>query len=207
MTALTEEELKKRIIDSISNQGFYVNGHVSLLADDKAAYKAVQSFSRTEQIQAHSNFLSKASKTVSKYFISGSKINPSKIDLELREVTPNSFEETIYKWWNLMWWSVPYQRPYGRQMRFVLWDKYHNAPFGLIGLQSPVLKMAVRDNHLKLPKEDLDIWVNKSMQAQRLGALPGDSDECDHSIPAQADHPFRAKLTRAFRGKLTTPNA
>jgi PAS domain S-box-containing protein len=34
----------------------------------------------------------------------------------------------------------------------------------------------------------------------------GDSDECDHSIPAQADHPFRAKLTRAFRGKLTTPN-
>jgi hypothetical protein len=36
---------------------------------------------------------------------------------------------------------------------------------------------------------------------------PGDSDECDHSIPAQADHPFRAKLTRAFRGKLTTPNA
>jgi uncharacterized protein with ParB-like and HNH nuclease domain len=35
----------------------------------------------------------------------------------------------------------------------------------------------------------------------------GDSDECDHSIPAQADHPFRAKLTSAFRGKLTTPNA
>ncbi|CAN5251112.1 hypothetical protein BH09BAC6_BH09BAC6_24150 [soil metagenome] len=43
-----------------------------------------------------------------------------------------------------------------------------------------------------------------------MGALVdtiGDSDECDHSIPAQADHPFRAKLTRAFRGKLTTPNA
>ena len=38
-------------------------------------------------------------------------------------------------------------------------------------------------------------------------AVAGDSDECDHSIPAQADHPFRAKLTRAFRGKLTTPNA
>lgn len=39
------------------------------------------------------------------------------------------------------------------------------------------------------------------------GLFVGDSDECDHSIPAQADHPFRAKLTRAFRGKLTTPNA
>ena len=34
--------------------------------------------------------------------------------------------------------------------------------------------------------------------------LVGDSDECDHTISAQADHPFRGKLTRAFRGKLTT---
>ncbi|CAN5130096.1 hypothetical protein BH09BAC6_BH09BAC6_33340 [soil metagenome] len=41
----------------------------------------------------------------------------------------------------------------------------------------------------------------------KLRNAVGDSDECDHSIPAQADHPFRAKLTRAFRGKLTTPNA
>ena len=40
-----------------------------------------------------------------------------------------------------------------------------------------------------------------------IHANVGDSDECDHSIPAQADHPFRAKLTSAFRGKLTTPNA
>ena len=43
--------------------------------------------------------------------------------------------------------------------------------------------------------------------AMEEAAYNGDSDECDHSIPAQADHPFRAKLTRAFRGKLTTPNA
>src|SRR5690606_17672524 len=76
------------------------------------------------------------------------------------------------RWWNLLWWSVPYQKAYGRQMRFLLWDKIHNAPFGLIGLQSPVLKMAVRDNYLQIPKETLDVWINKSMQAQRLGALP-----------------------------------
>jgi hypothetical protein len=92
--------------------------------------------------------------------------------LELREVTQNSLEDTIFKWWNLVWWSVPYQRAYGRQMRFILWDNGHDAPFGLIGLQSPVLKMSVRDNYLQIPKDELDTWINKSMQAQRLGALP-----------------------------------
>ena len=57
-------------------------------------------------------------------------------------------------------------------MRFLLWVKTHNALFGLIGLQSPVLKMSIRDNYLQIPNETLDLWVNKSMQAQRLGAIP-----------------------------------
>jgi hypothetical protein len=32
--------------------------------------------------------------------------------------------------------------------------------------------MSVRDNALGIPREELDIWVNKSMNAQRVGALP-----------------------------------
>ncbi len=57
-------------------------------------------------------------------------------------------------------------------MRFLIWDTTHDMPFGLICLQSPVLKMAVRDNYLGISKDELDIWVNKSMNAQRVGALP-----------------------------------
>jgi len=57
-------------------------------------------------------------------------------------------------------------------MRFLLWDITHDAPFGLICLQSPVLKMSVRDDSLGIPKDELDIWVNRSMNAQRVGALP-----------------------------------
>ena len=79
---------------------------------------------------------------------------------------------TTYRWWNLVWWSIPYQRSYGRQMRFIVWDTAHDIPFGLILLQSPVLKMSVRDKYLEIPKEELDLWVNKSMHAQRVGALP-----------------------------------
>lgn len=104
--------------------------------------------------------------------LNGNTFNPEKIELELKEVKRDTIEEVLFKWWNLIWWSVPYQRAYGRQMRFILWDKTHNAPFGLIGLQSPVLKLSVRDQYLGIPKASLDLWINKSMQAQRLGALP-----------------------------------
>ena len=111
-------------------------------------------------------------KSVKKHAINGNNIEPNKIKLEIRQVESGSEDEAIFRWWNSTWWSMPYQRPYGRQMRFIIWDTGHNAPFGLISLQSPILKQAVRDKYLQIPKAELDYWVNRSMYAQRLGALP-----------------------------------
>lgn len=164
--------LRQSIIDSLKSQGFSVNGHIKPEMLEKAAIKGIHDHSRKEQLKLNEDFIINGYKAISPYLKNGSDIDPSKIELELREVTEGSIEQTIYRWWNLVWWSVPYQQAYGRQMRFILWDKTHNAPFGLIGLQSPVLKMAVRDEYLKIPKKELDIWINKSLQAQRLGALP-----------------------------------
>jgi len=164
--------LRSKIIDSLNLQGFLVNGHVEPLHFDKEALRKIHDFSKKEQINFQKKFIEDGFKTVSKYLIDGKDINPAKIELELRLVEEGSEEHKIFRWWNLVWWSVPYQRAYGRQMRFLLWDKTHNAPFGLIGLQSPILKMSVRDNYLEIPKESLDLWINKSMQAQRLGAIP-----------------------------------
>jgi hypothetical protein len=166
------QELRTRIIDSLNLQGFSVNGHIEPMEFTRENFKKIHEFSKQEQVSLQRNFIEKGFKTVNKYLINGIDIDPSKIELELLQVLPGTEEETIYKWWNLVWWSVPYQRAYGRQMRFLLWDKTHNAPFGIIGLQSPVLKMSVRDNYLQIPKDKLDIWVNMSMQAQRLGAIP-----------------------------------
>lgn len=164
--------LRQTIIDSLKSQGFSVNGHIQPTDFDKDALKKIHEHSRKEQLKLHEKLIISGYKTISPFLKNGSDIDPSKIELELREVVEGTIEHIIYRWWNLVWWSVPYQKSYGRQMRFLLWDKTHNAPFGLIGLQSPVLKMAVRDQHLEIPNDELDIWINKSMQAQRLGALP-----------------------------------
>ncbi|MCM8827616.1 MAG: DUF4338 domain-containing protein, partial [Candidatus Omnitrophica bacterium] len=169
---MNEKELKNRIKKALKEQGFKINPHVRPKGCSKTTYRRIQQKARFEQLSLHKNFLIDSIKKVKNYCRSGSEINPERISLELIEVQSGSFEEILFRWWNLIWWSIPFQRSYGRQMRFLLWDTTHDAPFGLICLQSPVLKMAVRDRWLELPKDDLDIWVNKSMHAQRVGALP-----------------------------------
>ena len=167
-----EKELREKIIQALERQGFRINPHVKPGDFSKATYRQLQSKARFEQLAIHKKFLQENLSQVKKYSTDGKNINPHEISLELRGVLPGSLEEVLFRWWNLIWWSIPYQRPYGRQMRFLLWDKTHNMPFGLILLQSPVLKMSVRDKYLEIPKEELDLWVNKSMHAQRVGALP-----------------------------------
>lgn len=167
-----QKKLKEEVIRALKEQGFEINPHLRLKGRGKTIYRRIQEKSKLEQLFFHKNFLINSIEKVKNYCRNSSEIIPEKISLELREVKPGSLEEILFRWWNLIWWSIPYQRAYGRQMRFLLWDTTHNAPFGLIGLQSPVLKMSVRDNYLRIPKEELDIWVNKSMHAQRVGALP-----------------------------------
>jgi len=168
----SQRKLRERIIQVLKEQGFKINPHVSPKGRSKTTYRRIQQKARFEQLSLHKNFLVDSIKKVKNYCRDGSEIIPKRISLELKEVQSGSFEEILFRWWNLIWWSIPFQRSYGRQMRFLLWDTTHDAPFGLICLQSPVLKMAVRDKWLGLPNDELDIWVNRSMNAQRVGALP-----------------------------------
>jgi hypothetical protein len=169
---MSKQKLKRKIIEVLKEQGFKINPHVRPKGYTKAIYRRIQQKAKLEQLYLHKKFLMDSIKKVKDYCRDGVEIIPERISLELREIQIGSFEEILFRWWNLIWWSIPYQRSYGRQMRFLLWDTAHNAPFGLICLQSPVLKMSVRDNYLGIPRDKLDIWINKSMNAQRVGALP-----------------------------------
>ena len=164
--------LRKKIISVLEEQGFKINPHVKPSGSSKGTLRQIQKKARLEQISYQKKFLKEYFSLAKTYCRDGKDITPEDIELQLREVKSDSFEEILFRWWNFIWWSIPYQRSYGRQMRFVLWDKTHDASFGLISLKSPVLKMSVRDNSLGIPKDELDIWVNRSMSAQRVGALP-----------------------------------
>lgn len=166
-------DLQNRVLDVLGQQGILTreqkNEQHALTREQK---RDIHALAKLERLSKHREFLLKNLPLIKEYMVDGSNVEVEKISPVLKLVESGSTEETLFKWWNLAWWSLPYERAYGRQMRFIVWDEYHNAPMGLIGLQSPILSWKARDEYLGIGAKDRDFWVNQSMSAQRLGALP-----------------------------------
>ncbi len=170
--------LKKEVKLVLKQQGYSVkrNGLFLLENNEREERRKVHEIAKAERVKEKENFLRRNLKLIKNHLIDGKKLEIEKIDPVLIEVEPESEEERLFRWWNIIWWSLPYERAYGRQMRFIVWDKYHDAPIGLIGLQSPILSWGPRDKYLGIAPDERDFWVNQSLSAQRIGALPPYND-------------------------------
>ena len=171
-----EYQLKNDIIKSLQKYGYNVDDKLSLPNKSKNIVKLLQNKAKYRQIQNNRDFLFRNLEYVKNKHISGKNIDPSKIDLEIREIQPNTKNSDLFRWWNLVWWSMPFQPAYGRQIRYVLYDKYHDAIFGLVQLQSPIISLKCRDEYLGIKNEEKVKWINQSLYAQRIGALPPYND-------------------------------
>jgi len=171
------EQLKEKVIEEIKKQGFLINPHLRPQSYTKDIIRNIHAAKRKEQLEKHKRFIIDNFDKATQYLQDGREISPKKIQLELREIKDiRSIENTMFFWWNLVWWSLPYTKAIGRQMRFILWDNYHDAPFGLLGLQSPPLRSTVRDEYLGFKAGKSTNWINQSMYGQRIGALPPYND-------------------------------
>jgi len=207
MTSI-EEYLRNKIIEVMISQGFSVNPHLKpkgMEKKQKDAIKKIHALKRKEKLKQHREFLLENLKEVESCSISGNELKIKNIELKLKEVKTRTFESKLFLWWNLVWWSLPYERSVGRQMKFIIWDTYHGAPFGLIGLQSPPLKSRVRDEFLGINKKDLDYWINQSMYAQRVGALPPYNNLLGGKMVALslASNELRMAYARKYKNKKT----
>ncbi|MBI4086920.1 DUF4338 domain-containing protein [Candidatus Kaiserbacteria bacterium] len=172
-TLTRSKELKREIIRSLHKQGYRIrSGVIQLKENTRDSKRKAHIIAKAERILAQEKFVTKHKQFILSHLPNGKDINVAKIKPRLIEVKAGSKWEIMFRWWSLVWWSLPNERAYGRQMRFLVWDSYHKAPIGLIGLQSPILSWAVRDGHLGISAKDRDYWVNQSLSAQRLGALP-----------------------------------
>jgi len=205
-TELTKKKLKSKVISTLKKQGYSVHGNTFVLKDNsREERRNVHLMAKTERMSENEEFITKNISVIKSYLIDGKEIEIDKIQPKIIEVKEGTRYETIFKWWNLVWWSLPYERAYGRQMRFVVWDSYHKAPIGLIGLQSPILSWSVRDKKLGITQEGRDYWVNQSMNAQRLGALPPYNYLLGGKLVASlmTTDAVRKKFAKKYKGKKT----
>lgn len=69
-------------------------------------------------------------------------------------------------------WSMPFNKGYGRRLRFVILDEAHDSLMGLIGLQSPPADLSCRDSRFEYPTGEKLQLVNQMMDAYTVGAIP-----------------------------------
>ena len=208
--ALTAQEaaLRGRIVSEMARVGFSMDSKLRPPDDDRRTYRAIQRNAKVAHVREHSKFIERALPLARKHFPDPKTIVPDDIEMRLIPVEHGTTYGDIFLFWNLVWWSMPYQRGYGRQMRFIIWDATHDAPFGLVQLQSPLLRMAARDTYLGIPKGSEDRWANASMSAGRIGALPPYNMLIGGKMAALAvtSNEVRAAYRSKYAGRKTVMN-
>lgn len=207
-TMLDENILREKLVKSLKLEGFHINPHLMPSSKEKSNIRKMHEQKRMEQLSFHRKFLLRNFEMVRSFSINGDELEPRNIELELIEVEPGTVESRLFFWWNLAWWSLPFDKPIGRQMRFILWDTGHDAPFGLVGLQSPPLRSPVRDRFLDLSGTNSHYWINQSMYAQRVGALPPYNELLGGKMVSLSlvSNEIRDSYARKYRNRRTLLN-
>lgn len=103
-------------------------------------------------------------------------IEPEELDIE--KISPVLKNVKIDKKWEELFflirhtWSMPYNKGFGRRLRYVVFDRYHGAVMGIIGLQSPPADLACRDNLFDYPQDKKMELINQTMDIYSLGSVP-----------------------------------
>lgn len=104
------------------------------------------------------------------WFKHAAEINPERIKPRMHLVGDSLTQDL----WQIgrSFWSMPFNKGYGRRLRFVVLDEEHEALIGLIGLQSPPADLMCRDHLFSYPDGEKLRLVNQTMDAYTVGALP-----------------------------------
>ena len=98
--------------------------------------------------------------------------------LDIKKISPVLKNVDISKEWEELFflirhtWSMPYNKGFGRRLRYVVFDEYHGAVMGIIGLQSPPADLACRDNMFDYPQDKKMELINQTMDIYSLGSVP-----------------------------------
>ncbi|EGH70933.1 Druantia anti-phage system protein DruA [Pseudomonas syringae] len=193
IATISDEEMRLLLSEDIHSA--WTSCQESNEAGDKdlirALHLAAKKWDRSVDYASLRRELSK----LSHYFPHGRDIDPAKINAELILVKERSLEEKFFKIAR-GYWSMPYSRGYGRRLRFVLMDTYHEAVIGIIGLQSPSADLACRDKYLGAPKDKKLEFVNNTLDAFTIGATPAYSSLLGGKLVA--GHLHSEKIRQAY---------
>ena len=166
-------ELRAELLAQLRKQGFKIGRDQLLkrLSYGKDEIRAIHSHSRRERLSEEGAFVSKWLPRLSKYFVSGSELDPAQIDPYPVLVGDNEEFAALFRI-AALWWSVPVSRGFGRRFRILIFDRSNSKLFGLLGLTDPVFNLRARDSWIGWNVETREKRLAYVMDAYVLGAVP-----------------------------------
>jgi hypothetical protein len=168
-----ESLLKYSIRRHFTRLGFIKadDGSLILPGIEKPTIRTLHAQQRAERLGESEKFLARALPKALPCFANGSEIDPVKIQLRLIRVRKATAESDLFRVASLTW-SVPVSVGYGRRLRYLVWDDYHQRLVGLIALGDPVFNLSVRDNLIGWDAATRGKRLVRMLDAYVLGAVP-----------------------------------
>lgn len=165
--------LKRSIRSHFTRLGFTRanDGTLILPGTGKDDVRTLHAEQRAERLKHSSHFLELVLPDALKHFANGAEIDPSKIKLQLKRVRSRSEQADLFRLASLTW-SVPVSVGFGRRLRYLVWDVYHDRLVGLIALGDPVFNLRVRDELIGWDTEARGKRLVGVLDAYVLGAVP-----------------------------------
>lgn len=168
-----EAKLKRSIRAHFTKLGFTRSNDGTLVVpgNSKDVVRQLHSGQRAERLELSAGFIKRTLPNAIKHFANGAEIDPSRIQLRLVRVYSDTKEADLFRIASLTW-SVPVSVGFGRRLRYLVWDKYHDRLVGIIALGDPVFNLSVRDNLIGWDVHDRGNRLVGLLDAYVLGAVP-----------------------------------
>jgi hypothetical protein len=173
MCALSAENLKTAIIQSLRKQGYRVRNGVIFIPENptKDDYRSLNKLAMGKKLEKSGPGVRPYEDHLIQYIANGKEVDPRKMSPCLQLVEPDSDQELLFRY-ACLHWSIPVSAGYGRRLRFLVIDENNGKLIGLFGLGDPVYSMKARDKWIGWDKEGKASRLYHVMDAYVLGAVP-----------------------------------
>lgn len=177
---------------------------LAMAAEDKGYVRALHGQAKQLQPGVDSRKIKRLFAKHQESFRLGADIDPAKIKPVLKPAPDGTEWAEMFMVVRALW-SMPYNKGYGRRLRFLVWDDHHDAVIGIIGLQSPPADLNCRDQLFAYPEKLKLNSVNCTMDAYAVGAVPPYSYLLGGKLCAGliATDPVRQAYWRQYAAKRT----
>lgn len=138
---------------------------------DKQSYRDMHAYQRDARLATNKEWIDRHASKLILHFASGIELDVAKIRPRLEVVHSATWQSNLFRL-ATYYWRIPISEGYGRRMRFLVWDDYHEKLIGIFALGDAVFNLKARDEFIGWDHHRRAEGLINLMDAYALGAVP-----------------------------------